>query len=209
MTHLTAHLSHALMLGAPAAVFVLLLALEWRRTAEGTVPAPLRLMAVTGAAAGVLHGAVVGHHSAQAAVLGWFFATACAVQVAQALALVFAPVRRVVVPGVLVNLGLVALWAWTRLVGVPLGVDGGQRQLVRPLDVTCTLLEVVAVLAGLAWVYSATGGSVRSALSLKWEKSTVRNSPPPLKTTVPSARVPSHDTNSLRPSRESIRAASS
>lgn len=209
MTHLTAHLSHALMLLAPMAVFVLLFALEWRRTAEEAVPVALQLMAVTSGAAGVVHGAVVGHHAHQAAVLGWFFAVTCLVQVAQAVALVLTPVRRVVVVGVLVDVGLVALWAWTRVVGVPLGIDGGQRQLARPVDVACTLLEVAAVLAGLAWVYSATGGSVPSAFSLKWVKSTVTNSPPPRKTTVPSARVPSHDTNSLRPSRESIRAASS
>ena len=209
VTELTAHLSHALMLLAPVAVFVLLFALEWRRTAEDVVPAGLQLMALLSGAAGVVHGAVVGHHAHRSAVLGWFFALTCLVQVAQALALVLTPVRRVVVVGVLVDLSLVALWVWTRVVGVPMGVDGGQRQLVRPVDVACTLLEVGAVLAGLAWVYSATGGSLPSALSEKWVKSTVTNSPLPLKTSVPSPRVPSQETNSLRPSRESIRAASS
>ena len=197
------------MLVAPALVFVLLFAVEWRRTAEATVPVMLQLMAVLGGAAGVVHGAVVGHHAHQSALLGWFFAVACLVQVAQAVGLVLTPVRRVVVAGVLVNAGLVALWTWTRVVGVPFGVDGGQRQLARPVDVACTLVEVAAVLAGLAWVYSATGGSLPSALSEKWLRSTVRNSPLPLNTTVPSPRVPSHETNSLRPSRESMRAASS
>jgi len=54
--------------------------------------------------------------------------------------------------GVLGNLAVVVLWAWTRLLGVPFGIAGGLRQRVGPWDLTCTLLEVTAVLAGLAWL---------------------------------------------------------
>jgi hypothetical protein len=64
------------------------------------------------------------------------------------------------VAGVLVNLGVVALWAWTRAVGVPFGIEGGQRERLGVLDVTSTLLEVVVVLTGLAWVYARSASGI-------------------------------------------------
>ena len=66
------------------------------------------------------------------------------------------------------------------------------------------------VLAGLAWVYSATGASPSPRVAAsKWVRSTTRNSPPPRKTSVPSASRPSQEMNSLRPSRRSTRATRS
>ena len=207
MTH---HLSHALMLVVPLLLFGLLFAAEWRRTAERPLPATLRLAALASVGAGLVHGAVVPHHQHEAAVLGWFFAVLCLAQLGWVVALLVHPVRAVVTAGVLGNLAVVLLWAWTRAVGVPLGVEGGAREGITPWDLTATALEVGLVLAGLAWVYSATGASSSPRVAAsKWERSTTRNSPPPRNVTLPSGSVPSQVTNSLRPSRRSTLATRS
>ena len=207
MTH---HLSHALMLVAPLLLFGMLFAAEWRRTADQPLPTSLRLTALASAGAGLVHGAVTPHHSHEAAVLGWFFAVLCLAQLAWVVVLLVHPVRAVVTAGVVGNLGVVLLWTWTRAVGVPLGVAGGGRERVTPWDLTATALEVVLVLAGLAWVYSATGASSSPRVAAsKWDRSTTRNSPPPRNVSLPSGSVPSQVTNSLRPSRRSTLATRS
>ena len=198
------HVPHLLMLVLPLLAFALFFAAEWRRTASAPLPWDLRAMAVASAGAAGVHAVVTPHHLHEAALLGWFFALLAIAQLAWVVALLVAPGRRVVSAGVLANLGVVLLWAWTRAVGIPFGVGDGARQRFTPADLLATGLEVVVVLAGVAWTYKATGGSppVSSALS-KWERSTTRNSPPPRKTSVPLGSLPSHAMNSLRPSRRS------
>ena len=202
---LTQHLPHLLMLVVPLLVFAALLVLEWRRQSPATVPAGLRVMAAGGAASGAVQGVGSVHNASEAAALGWFFALLCVAQLSWALLLLALPVRRVVVAGVLGHLALVALWAWTRAVGVPLGLEGPGPEPVGALDLLATGLETLCVLAGLRWVYSATGGWP-SPLLVPWSKcdtSTTRNSPPPRKVRVPSGARPSQETNSLRPSNAS------
>jgi MFS family permease len=142
------------MLGFPLAVFAGLFALEWRRSSDR--PPRVRrhplvvLMSLSVLGSAGVHGAVVAEHFAESAVLGWFFVLLGLAQVGFAVALLVAPWRSLVVAGVLGHLGVVALWAWTRAVGVPLGVDGGARERVGALDLTATALEVLTVLCGLA-----------------------------------------------------------
>ena len=202
---LTEHLPHLLMLVAPLLVFAALFVLEWRRQSPAAVPTTLRVMAGSAAASGAVHGAVTGHHASEAAALGWFFALLCLAQLSWALLVVALPVRRVVVAGVLGHLAVVGLWAWTRAVGVPLGLEGAGPEPVGALDLLATGLEVAAVVAGLLWAYRATGGRP-SPLVLPWSKcetSTTRKSPPPRKVSTPSGARPSQETNSLRPSNDS------
>jgi len=198
---LTAHLSHGLMTLVPLLLFGVFFAAEWRRTADSPLPWSLRGAALGSAAAGVVHAAVVPHHAHEHALIGWFFAGLAVAQLAWVLAVLVSPSRRVVVAGALGNLAVVLLWAWTRAVDVPLGL--GPRQRFTALDLTATALEAGILLACLAWVYSATGGSSPAVAVSKWARSTTMNSPPPWKTSVPSPRLPSHETQSLRPSRRS------
>ena len=139
----------ALML-LPLVVFAGVLGVQWRVSAEEPLPAPLWAMAGTTAAAGLVHGGVTTHHAAESAVLGWAMAVMCVAQLTWAVWLLFAPTRRLVEVGVVGNLAVVALWTWTRLVGIPFGIAGGERQRIGGWDATCTLLEVAAVLCGLA-----------------------------------------------------------
>lgn len=149
---LTEHLTHVLMFAMPLLAFAGLFVLEWRRTEVEPIPSSLRIMAVAVLGSALVHGAAVHHHSQEAAVLGWFFALLSLAQFGWVLALLVAPVRRIVVAGVWCNLAVIALWAWTRLVGLPLGIEGGQREGIGTADLVATVLEATCVVAGLAWV---------------------------------------------------------
>jgi len=153
VTATTHHLTHSLMFAVPLYVFALLFAAEWRRTASSPLPWALRLAALGSAGAGVVHGIATPHHVAEAALIGWFFTLLCLAQMAWVIAVLVAPRRDVVVAGVVANVGVIALWAWTRAVGIPFGIAGGARQRFTPLDLTATAFEVVVVLGGLVWAY--------------------------------------------------------
>ncbi len=202
MTH---HLQHSLMLVAPILLFGLLFAAEWRRTAGLRLPVTLRIAALGSTGAGLVHGFAVPAHVAHSALLGWFFTLLCLVQLTWVVALLIHPSRRIVLAGVLGNLSVALLWAWTRTAGIPFGVAGGDRELVSASDLAATALELAVVVSGLAWAYSATGGwpSADRVAWSKWLRSTIRNSPPPRKVSVPAGSLPSQETNSLRPSRRS------
>lgn len=210
MTH---HLAHLLMLVVPFSAFAVLFAVEWRRTAEQSLGAPLVAAAVGSAAAGLVHAVVVPHHEHESAVLGWFFALLAVGQLAWVVVLLLRPRRGLVGLALATNLGVVLLWAWTRAVGVPFGLHGRGPEAVGALDLAATAAEVVVVIAA-AWVlspaYGATGELPWSPAPLsKCDRSTTRNSPPPRNTSSPELSLPSQDRKSFRPSRRSTLATRS
>lgn len=147
----THHLPHLVMMLAPLAVFAGIFGVQWRLSCEQRLPVTLWAMLGATVGSGAVHGAMTPHHAHEAALLGWAMALMCLAQLSWAVWLLFAPTVRLVELGVLGNLGIVVLWAWTRLVGIPFGIAGGLRQRIGPWDLTCTLLEVSGVLLGLAW----------------------------------------------------------
>ncbi|MCU1600272.1 MAG: hypothetical protein JWO22_981 [Frankiales bacterium] len=148
----THHLAHLVMMLVPFAVFAGVLGVQWRLSSDVALPAPVWAMVGGTAGAGAIHGAMTGHHLHEAPLLGWAMAAMCVGQLGWCLWVLFAPSARLVEIGVLGNLAVVVLWAWTRLVGLPFGVAGGLRQRIGPWDLTCTLLEVGAVLLALGWL---------------------------------------------------------
>jgi hypothetical protein len=155
------HLPHLVMMLVPFAVFAGIFGVQWRLSADTPLPAPLWLMTGLTASAGSIHGGVTAHHAHEAVVLGWAMAVMCAAQLTWACWLLFAPTVRVVEVGVLGNLAVIVLWAWTRLLGIPFGIAGGQRQAIGGWDATCTLVEVAAVLAGLLQLATSVPRPVR------------------------------------------------
>ncbi len=92
--------------------------------------------------AGLVHLAVVQEHLQEWWLYGVFFAAVGAAQIGWALAALArdrAPFLRTVVYG---NLAVVALWAATRTVGLPIGPEPWQVEAAGRADVLCTLLEV-------------------------------------------------------------------
>src|SRR4051794_16187743 len=102
------------MLVLPLLVFAGIFALQWHSASDAHLPAPLWAMAATTVAAGAVHGAMTGHHAREAAPLGWAMAAMCLGQLGWVVWLLISPLRRTVEVGVVGNLSVVVLWAWTR-----------------------------------------------------------------------------------------------
>jgi hypothetical protein len=109
--------------------------------------------------AGLVHLAVVQEHLAEWWVYGAFFAVIGAAQILWglgALARDRAPFLRLVVAA---NIALVALWATTRTVGIPIGPEPWTTEAVGRADVLCVVLEVATVLALFAVVRAMPRGA--------------------------------------------------
>ena len=118
-------------------------------------------------AAALIHLVVVPEHLNEATVSGVFFVVAAIAQLVSAFAANRrpAPASWLLVLGL--NAALIATWAWSRSVGLPVGPDAGKREAVGLPDVVATLYEVGIVWAAATfWARRArTGGHVRDASS--------------------------------------------
>jgi FtsP/CotA-like multicopper oxidase with cupredoxin domain len=95
--------------------------------------------------AALIHLAVAPQHFEEYLPYGLFFVAVGAGQIALACALIVAPTRRLFVAGLTSSLGLIALWALSRTVGLPLEPDGPwQPEPMGFPDITCTFLELIA-----------------------------------------------------------------
>jgi hypothetical protein len=97
--------------------------------------------------AGLVHLAVVREHLAQWWVFGVFFAGVGAAQIVWALLALAAdraPFPRFVVAG---NIALVAVWATTRAIGIPIGPERWAPEPAGRADVLCVVLELATVVA--------------------------------------------------------------
>lgn len=145
------HAGHVVTFAGLVALFAVLVAAEWHRTTGR--PLPL-LPAVAGAAlfAGTVHVAVMPSHYAEAASYGVFFLLAGVAQGAFAGLVLTRPGTAVLTWGLLGNAGLIALWALTRTLGVPLGPHAGTVEPVGALDVLCAAAEALVVVLSLLWL---------------------------------------------------------
>jgi hypothetical protein len=94
-----------------------------------------------------VHASIAREHLHESWIYGTFFVLAALTQVAYAALVVLRPSRRVVAAGLVGNAAVIALWATTRFIAIPLGPDAGTRESVGVLDVLATSFEAVAVLA--------------------------------------------------------------
>jgi hypothetical protein len=143
---LARHGAHVVVLGGPivllAGLFASLELTRPDRTRRRSGVAT-RLLAVTWAAAATTHLAVIAEHYAESAVLGTFFLVVSAVQYGYAVAVVVRATRRLLVVGMVANLSVVLLWAYTRVVAIPFGL--GEREPVGAVDLLATAFEVGSV----------------------------------------------------------------
>ena len=102
-----------------------------------------RALAVSssGAAAGV-HAAILPHHAAEWWVVGAFFLAVTLAQAAWACLVSLDATRKRLVAGIVGSLGLVALWAVSRTVGLPFGLG---REAVGAWDLAAVAWELVVV----------------------------------------------------------------
>ena len=147
------HAIHLLVLGVPsAAVFMWLAAASVRRRLKRLRPVPAlhARAAAASLAAAAVHGLVCPEHFREAFVYGLFFLTAAVAQLAWAVLVVVRPGRALLLCGALGNLAMIGLWAFTRVVAVPVGPGSGSTEAVGLPDLLATALELAVVVAALA-----------------------------------------------------------
>lgn len=120
-------------------------------TDAGTVGRYLRwLLASFSIGAGAIHFAVSGEHYELSWAHGLFFAAVGWLQLAWAVGVILRPTRRLLAAGVTLNAGVVALWALSRIWGVPVGPDAWTPEAVGLADALSTGLETGIVVCSLA-----------------------------------------------------------
>lgn len=112
----------------------------------------LWLAALLSLCASGIHFAVAPEHFDEYWLYGWFFVIAAWLQGVWAIALAgFGPNARLLVAGAMGNAALVALWLWTRLIGIPIGPDSGETEAFASVDGLAVACEVgVVVLAAVS-----------------------------------------------------------
>jgi hypothetical protein len=150
------HGAHALLLVVPTVVLGLVglradLAAHRRRASDRLPQGQvfLRLAAVCSVVAAVVHAKVCPEHFGEATLYGVFFMTAALAQLGWAAIVWWQPRRSLLLAGVAGNVLVVALWALTRSVGIPLGPERGEVESVGLLDIVATVAEVGVVLTAL------------------------------------------------------------
>lgn len=120
-------------------------------------------LALSSAAAAVIHFAVTAEHFEEYVPFGVFFAALGAFQLIWAVVILLHPNRPVLALGVIVNALVVALWAVTRTTGIPIGPEAGEAEAVGSADLAATGLEALIVLGGL-WLMTWRTESARQGL---------------------------------------------
>jgi hypothetical protein len=144
----------------------------WLRREE-TVQLPTAVLvgAALSVGAAAIHAIVIPPHLSESLLYGVFFAAMAVGQLGWAVLAVVRPRTWVITAGALGNLAIVALWAMTRTVGIPLGVAAGRREAIGVMDTTCCLLEL-GIVACCAWLASsrepAAVHAVRGVGRVRW-----------------------------------------
>ena len=120
-------------------------------TNERTVGRYLRwVLAALSIGAGFIHFAVSGGHYDVSWWHGTFFAVVAWLQLAWAVGVILRPTRRLLTAGVVLNAGIVGVWAVSRIWGVPIGPDAWTPEAVTLADVLSTGFEAGIVAISLA-----------------------------------------------------------
>jgi hypothetical protein len=120
-------------------------------TNERTVGRYLRwILAALSLGAGVIHFAVSGEHYELSWTHGTFFAVVAWLQLSWAVAVVVRPTKGLLTAGVLLNTGILGVWAISRVWGVPIGPDAWTPEDVGWSDVLSSVCEVGIVVLALA-----------------------------------------------------------
>lgn len=120
-------------------------------TNERTVGRYLRwFLAALSVGAAFIHFAVSGEHYSLSWAHGSFFAVIAWLQLAWAVGVILRPTRRLLVAGVLLNAGIIGVWAMSRIWGVPVGPDAWTPETITLADVLSTGFEAGIVVFSLA-----------------------------------------------------------
>jgi hypothetical protein len=120
-------------------------------------PAALTLAAVGLLVAAGVHVTVMPQHFRESWLYGAFFLGTASAQVAAAALVWLHPSRWRLRAIAVASFGVVLLWAWTRVVGVPLGPGAGETESIGLLDVVASTAEVITAVGCVAAAARPTG----------------------------------------------------
>ena len=138
------------------------------RTEREPFAATAVLLASLLAATGVIHLVMVPSHMAGWAAEGIGFAVAGWLQLGLAAMVALRPRRWVLFAGVLLNVGLIALWIVSRTSGFPFGPHADHAESVTLIDGATVAMQAVAILSAMAAVTFpsvASGGIMKRGFS--------------------------------------------
>ena len=146
------HGGHIVFIAGPMVLLALFAAFtdvrRWMNKTRSAKPAGARrgvftfVAAAMSVAAGVTHGVVCPEHFREATIYGVFFLVAASCQLSWAVLVLIRPSRFLWAGALVGNASIVALWAVTRSVGVPLGPGAGEKEAIGALDIVATCAEV-------------------------------------------------------------------
>lgn len=113
----------------------------------------------------LVHFAVIDMHLREWVPTGVFFVVIGTLQLVLAVAVVSRGRRRVYQATIVVSLGILAVWAEPRLIGVPVGPDAWQPEPVGRADLISSVAEAVTVLLVLPMAFGPNVRAVRSGLT--------------------------------------------
>jgi hypothetical protein len=117
---------------------------------------PAVAAALFSAGAAAIHASAAGPHFAHWVPFGALFVLTALAQAAWAALVLTAPSARLLAAGAIGNAGVVAVWAASRTVGLPVGPDAWTPEPVAALDLAATSFEIVVVAASVLLL--AAGG---------------------------------------------------
>ncbi|MFL6240324.1 MAG: hypothetical protein ACJ735_12615 [Actinomycetes bacterium] len=148
-TWLSRHAAHLALLGVPTALIGAIgLRADLQERLRRRSPARRRgrmlvlFACLCSLGAASVHAVVCPQHFDEATIYGLFFLCAASVQVAWAVWTWLRPSRWLLVSGAVGNALVVALWAFTRTSGVPLGPGRGEVEATGALDMFATTFEI-------------------------------------------------------------------
>lgn len=128
----------------------------------------LRLQAIAAAAlllgAAVIHVAVAGEHLAKYLPFGVTSLALGTLQAATAIALAAVGVRRLRVPVIVLSLVVLAVWAWARTAGLPIGSDHGILEQIGIAHSVAAILEISLIVVLLVPIERLAAGVGRMRL---------------------------------------------
>ncbi|GLP82045.1 hypothetical protein TUM20984_34650 [Mycobacterium antarcticum] len=126
------------------------MALKASTRTDGKLAARLASIASLGSA--IIHFAVAPTHWQEWMPSGLFFVALALLQLIWARVVLARATEPVLIAGIMLNVGTIALWAMSRTAGAPFGPHAGEPELVQAADL-CALMLQIYVVMGAGWVW--------------------------------------------------------
>jgi hypothetical protein len=112
--------------------------------------------------AALIHFVVVGEHAHEWWAMAAFFVASGVLQLVWALLIIVRGSKRLYLAGAVGNVLIVALWAHSRMIGLPIGPEAGETEAITFVDVLATVYEAVLVVGAALLLTTRVYGRVKT-----------------------------------------------